>query len=78
MTTAPPPVKRALSQQAFLLRLREAVNEAGGASALARRMQVSPVYLSRVLSGNRLPSSKITEYLGYQRVVVFVPAEKTD
>ena len=51
--------------------LREAVKALGSQSQWAEQHGVSKQYLSHVLHGRTVPSPKICEALGYQRVVMF-------
>ena len=66
---------RALSQQAFIERLRAAVDAAGSQEAFARQIGVKQQMINQVLSGERPPSRRIAEAIGYRRALVFIPEE---
>lgn len=66
----------ALTNQAALEALRDAVAEAGSQRAAAARIGVSQAYLGDVLAGRRALGSRILSAIGLRRVVLIVPAKK--
>lgn len=47
----------------------------GSAKATAKKLSISPQYLSDVIAGKRAVSHILAERLGYKQVTVFVPIE---
>lgn len=60
-----------ITATALVKRIRAEVAEVGSQEALAARCGVSGAYLSYVLNGQRPPSKKILDALGYRRVVLY-------
>jgi DNA-binding transcriptional regulator YdaS (Cro superfamily) len=55
-----------LTRKQVLMRLKEACDKAGGQSALARKLDVSPAYISAVMAG-KMPGPKIKALIGVER-----------
>ncbi|GJD97491.1 hypothetical protein OCOJLMKI_4722 [Methylobacterium iners] len=55
--------------------LRAAIEEEGSASAVARRLGVSPAYLLDVRHGRRPASNRLLEAMGLRRVIVSLGTE---
>jgi transcriptional regulator with XRE-family HTH domain len=43
---------------------------------LAQEIGVSPQFLNDILHGKRVPSGKVLDYLGFERVVLYRPREE--
>lgn len=50
------------------LKLRDAMKDAGGVRALARKTGLSPTYVSRCASGKERVAGRLAEFLGFQRI----------
>jgi DNA-binding transcriptional regulator YdaS (Cro superfamily) len=59
----------------FYALLRKAVDEAGGQSAWARSVMLTPSYVNDVLVGRRDPGPAVLSALGLRRVVTYEVAE---
>lgn len=56
-----------LTRQQVLNRIQEAIDKAGSAAALARKLDVSPAYITNVSSGES-PGPKLRKLIGVERV----------
>lgn len=63
--------KKSLTAEQFMHMLKHSVDYIGSQAETARRMGISPQYLSDILRGNREPSESVAKLLGYERGVVF-------
>ncbi len=61
-----------VSNEDAVKRIRKIVEEEGSQAAAARRLKISPMYMSDILHGNRGVSPKLAERLGLERRIVFV------
>lgn len=60
-----------ISEEMAIERLREAAKAAGGINALARRLGVTPSYISQAISQRNHITGKLSAYLGLQRVYAY-------
>lgn len=58
----------------FALALSTYIEKAGSQKAAAKRLGVSPTYLSDIKKGRRDPGDKILTALGFKRVVIYEKA----
>lgn len=68
---------RQMQGEDVLLRLEEAIREAGSQQAWAASAGVSAQYVGDVRKGRRAPGDAVLDVLGLQRVVSYVPAGET-
>jgi len=62
-----------ISNEKALELLRQIIKQEGSQLAAARKLDVSPAYLSDILNGNRSISDQVARKLGYRRVVFYEP-----
>ena len=64
-----------ISHENAMDKIRAIVREAGSQVEAAKRLDISPMYLSDILAGKRGISDNVAAKLGYKRVVVFEKQE---
>lgn len=58
-----------LTEEAVRERVRQIAGECGGVRALAKRLEISPSYVSDVLNGRRAPGPPFLAALNLRKVV---------
>jgi hypothetical protein len=63
--------------EGFLECLCEEITKEGTQSACAKKINITPAYLSDILSGKRLPGKKILTAMGFKSILSYYkPTEK--
>lgn len=68
----------ALSQDQALALIRKKIDGEGSQLAFARKHDLSPAYISDVITGRRDPSKAILDAAGLERVVTYRKKGKAD
>lgn len=58
--------------------LRECIAKYGSAAAVAQALEVSPAFLSSVMTGRAKPSPRVLAFIGLRHVDRYVPANEED
>ncbi len=61
---------------AFVLLIKKTCDDAGSQKLAAKKLSISPQYLSEILSGRADISANVAKKMGYSRVIEFVPERK--
>lgn len=64
-------MKNHLTEPQMIAKIKAAADQCDSRAEFARKVKVSPQYLSDVIGGHRPPGDAITRPLGFERVVIY-------
>lgn len=62
----------------MIVLLQQAEARVGSAATLAAQIGISPAYLSRIKSGEAMPSDRVLDALGLERKTIYFIKESTN